>query len=365
MKRTIKIWPWLLLLLSGPLLGQTGHQGLPLPENQVFPHFVLGDGYLSEFALLNTEDSVTVSGTLYLFTQSGDPFFVLHQQQEVSQIDVVLPPQGVQFIRVAPVGEGLQVGWALLDIPDDMGGGRTMARHVHGTIFYRHQTNMMVDTSVGIAGNGYERGDLRTYRLPVRINDLLDVGVAVLNAGAGEIAVNFRLRASDGSVVRASSTANPPFDSLSAGQQMAMFVPSFFPDVDFSDFTGVLEITTQQEGLVVAALLLDTGLLTSTNVAEEVEPAPQTVTVTNDGFSFSPDQITINAGDTVEFVLNGIHNAVEVSETTWNANGTLSNGGFALPLGGGEVTLNEPGTYYYVCQPHVGAFGMKGRIIVN
>jgi plastocyanin len=352
-------------MLGVTLFGQTGHQGLPLSENQIFPHYVLGDGYSTEFVLLNTEDSETVTGTLYLFDTSGNPLFVLYQQQEVSQIAVVIPPGGVQIIAADPVGTGLQVGWALLEIPDGPGGDRSAARDVHGTVIFTNETDMVVNSKVGISGNRYESGDLRTYWVPVQVNDRLNVGVAVVNASAGEIAVNFRLKLPDGSVLRGSSTASPPVDSLAAGQQMAMFVPSFFPDVDFSDFTGVLEITAQQEGLVVAALLLDSGLLSSTSVAEKVSTAPETVVVTNVGFAFSPDEITINAGDTVDFQIGGSHNVVEVSEGTWNADGTTSNGGFSLPFGGGMVTLDDPGTYYYVCQPHVGSFGMKGKIIVN
>jgi plastocyanin len=58
-----------------------------------------------------------------------------------------------------------------------------------------------------------------------------------------------------------------------------------------------------------------------------------THTILNSGFSFSPSTLTINLGDTVKFVLASIHNAREVSQTTWNANGTTSNGGFETPFG--------------------------------
>ena len=86
-------------------------------------------------------------------------------------------------------------------------------------------------------------------------------------------------------------------------------------------------------------------------------------TVTNTGLSFTPADITITAGDTVDWQIGIIHNVVEVSETTWNANGTTSNTGFELPFGGGQVVLTTPGTYYYVCQPHAAA-SMKGRVVV-
>ena len=88
-----------------------------------------------------------------------------------------------------------------------------------------------------------------------------------------------------------------------------------------------------------------------------------TLTVVNSNTTFSPDEIQINPGDTVIFNLGSQHNVVEVSEETWNANGNTSNGGFTLDFGGGELVLNTPGTYYYVCEPHA-SLGMKGIIVV-
>ena len=80
-------------------------------------------------------------------------------------------------------------------------------------------------------------------------------------------------------------------------------------------------------------------------------------------YTFAPAELTINVWDTVVFDLGSIHNAVEVSESNWIANNGTSNGGFDVPYGGGTVTFNTPGIYYYVCQAHIG-FGMKGVIIV-
>lgn len=92
-----------------------------------------------------------------------------------------------------------------------------------------------------------------------------------------------------------------------------------------------------------------------------------TWTIVNSGFAFSPATLTINEGDTVVFTLMSEHNSVEVSQATWNMNGTTPlAGGWALPLGGGMVLpadLTE-GTHFYVCQPHASG-GMKGMIIVE
>jgi len=66
----------------------------------------------------------------------------------------------------------------------------------------------------------------------------------------------------------------------------------------------------------------------------------------------------------VRFVVDTVHNARQVSQASWDADDTTSNGGFDLPLGGGSVVMNDLGTAYYVCVPHA-PLGMKGTIVVN
>ncbi len=106
--------------------------------------------------------------------------------------------------------------------------------------------------------------------------------------------------------------------------------------------------------LLFAALALYSGVALSA-----------TVTITNSSFEFSPDNISINVGDTVIFQIASIHNAVEVSESTWSANGnTPLTGGFSVGFGGGQVTGLAAGVHFYVCQPHA-SLGMKGKITVN
>ncbi len=89
--------------------------------------------------------------------------------------------------------------------------------------------------------------------------------------------------------------------------------------------------------------------------------------ITNSGFNFTPATITITLGDDVNFNLESIHNAVEVSLATWNINGnTPLPGGFQTPTSGGLVQTSQlgVGTHYYVCSPHA-FMGMKGTIIVQ
>lgn len=90
-----------------------------------------------------------------------------------------------------------------------------------------------------------------------------------------------------------------------------------------------------------------------------------TVTIVNSGFTFSPASVTITVGDSVKFTLASNHNAVEVSQATWNANGNTALPGFSTSFGGGLVLPAQltVGTHYYVCSPHA-SLGMKGEIIV-
>ncbi|HEY9113902.1 MAG TPA: T9SS type A sorting domain-containing protein [Bacteroidales bacterium] len=98
-----------------------------------------------------------------------------------------------------------------------------------------------------------------------------------------------------------------------------------------------------------------------------VQLPAETMTIVNEGFAFSPDSINIPLGYNILFDLGIIHNAVEVSQETWEANGnTPLDGGFAVPFGGGLVTSDmlPEGTHYYVCTPHAEG-GMKGMIVVQ
>lgn len=89
--------------------------------------------------------------------------------------------------------------------------------------------------------------------------------------------------------------------------------------------------------------------------------------VSNSGTTFTIDTLTIIEGDTVNFDLPSPHNATEVSQATWNANGNTALPGGFQALSGGELVLPAElpvGTHYYVCQPHA-SMGMKAIIIVD
>jgi plastocyanin len=108
--------------------------------------------------------------------------------------------------------------------------------------------------------------------------------------------------------------------------------------------------------LLLSLLLLSTSLTSFCTVW----------TVNNSANTFTPATITITFGDTVNFVITNAHDAVEVSQTTWNVNGNTPLPGFSVPFGGGMVLPAQlgVGTHYYVCTPHA-SIGMKGTIIVQ
>ena len=97
-----------------------------------------------------------------------------------------------------------------------------------------------------------------------------------------------------------------------------------------------------------------------------------TVTTTDDSsdmesyMDFSPEDLTIAIGDCVNFVMSTTHNAVEVSQETYDALGINPlDGGFEVDYGETkEVYFGEAGTHYYVCQPHAGG-EMIGTITVE
>jgi len=99
-----------------------------------------------------------------------------------------------------------------------------------------------------------------------------------------------------------------------------------------------------------------------------ITPAMSTTwTINNSGFAFTPDTIRILFGDDVNFSLESSHDVLEVSQESWDANGTTAlESGFSLPFGGGSLSMSQlsVGTHWYVCTVHAST-GMKGVIIVE
>ena len=91
------------------------------------------------------------------------------------------------------------------------------------------------------------------------------------------------------------------------------------------------------------------------------------------GLQFSPNAVTINAGETVTFrnISTFTHTVSTVADTPVETQAVMLPNG-ATPFDSGAIAPNEsfshtfttPGTYRYFCEPHVGQ-GMIGTVIVN
>ena len=97
-----------------------------------------------------------------------------------------------------------------------------------------------------------------------------------------------------------------------------------------------------------------------------------TVTTTDDTsdmevyMDFSPENITIAVGDCINFVMSNSHNAIEISQDSYESrDGTPLTGGFQVDFAETkEVYFGAAGVHYYVCQPHVN-MDMFGTVTVE
>jgi plastocyanin len=81
------------------------------------------------------------------------------------------------------------------------------------------------------------------------------------------------------------------------------------------------------------------------------------------GLTFTPQNITINVGDTIEWVwIVGGHSTTSGTpghpDGLWDSG--IQNAGFTF-----SQTFNTPGTFAYYCSPHGLCCGMIGSVIVN
>ena len=106
--------------------------------------------------------------------------------------------------------------------------------------------------------------------------------------------------------------------------------------------------------IMLSALFLSFSLAASAYAAE--------ITMGSGGnLIFSPNELTISAGDTVKFVNGELppHNMVVKDHPELSHTDLAFMGGESF-----EVTFPESGDYEFQCDPHAGA-GMKGVIHVN
>lgn len=128
----------------------------------------------------------------------------------------------------------------------------------------------------------------------------------------------------------------------------------------------IMEVPAPGEKDVKEMVVANEGSEIAEPAEGEKQTIPETFEVKTKGLTFFPDILSIKKGDQVKFVLGSSHNVAQVEKETWDAN--LKNplqDGFKVGFGETkEVTFDQPGTYYYVCQPHA-SLNMKGIIVVE
>jgi plastocyanin len=112
------------------------------------------------------------------------------------------------------------------------------------------------------------------------------------------------------------------------------------------------------------AILAVLGMLTA--LASAGSAGAETVEVTTSGLTFAPDAVTIDVGDSVHFTGLFFHNVAESDcpntvSSVWN--GGFRSGGTSAVLEWTYV-FDEPGTYCYICEPHIGDL-MVGTVTVQ
>lgn len=111
-------------------------------------------------------------------------------------------------------------------------------------------------------------------------------------------------------------------------------------------------------------------LLTFHLIASFIIANAATVNINIVGFSYSPSNVTVNVGDVININTNSLHPTTQVSQATWNANGTtpIANALFISEITTITFTITADlagTTIYYVCENHVLSSGMKGQIVVS
>jgi hypothetical protein len=256
-----------------------GHRGHNVNKNLIFPHLALGEGYTTAVVLMNPGQSPqAVVGVLYFFDAAGNPLVVNDGTQEADHFDVELVPHMIWYREFTPLDPALVVGWALFQVEGNGNGGGNGNGHgnghgngnggkvawhgdpheqVFGTLIYSHFSGDVLDTQVGVLGSHYRTGYFRGQAVPVLAGVNVNTGVALVNIWSEAIEVNLQLMDATGTLVAEATVALDP------GHQQAQFVTEIFPDVDLTNFTGILEIRTEGEGLVVVGLLASGPVLTS------------------------------------------------------------------------------------------------------
>ncbi len=202
-----------------------------------FAQFGSGGGFTSDTVLVNPRAVGSVSGTLVLLDEQGQPMPVgLAGSGLESSRSFSIPALGV--VTISTDGNGsLSVGSARVSADGPLGG--VVRFHIPG---------------IGIAGVGESRPLIRLL-IPVRRTPGgISTGIALQNPGAAPVTIALQLRDTTGTVVPGGTA---PSRNLAAGGHLARFVEELFPEANTQDFHGTLSV--EVTGGKVAATALELG----------------------------------------------------------------------------------------------------------
>lgn len=206
----------------------------------------------------------------------------------------------------------------------------------------------------GCVGDDDDDGDeYVTPTLDVETGEATDIGerTATLTGevvtleGLDEAAISFEYGEADGDL---DSTVEG--ETVSEPGDFEVAVEELIPDTAY-EFRAVAE----------AEDLVAEGAVEQFSTAE----AEPNYTVVVEGTSFTPDELTISVGETVEWVFEGGGHNIFITEAPEESDWEGTEGFDRYPQGHHhQHTFLVPGTYEYYCQPH-SHLDMEGTIVVE
>lgn len=261
--------------MIGPRDSLPGHDGRELNHNLILPQLAVGQSYTTTIVLLNlgdpdrmgwiSRDRLQARGKIIFYRQDGTRFPVsVNRSAPASEFSFSLDASKSTAFEVSASGQDTS-GWALIEVEDDddSGWGRMDDYDLHrggklmATTFYTHNSGGNTLSRVGVVPSLYETLRFLNFVVPATQDTGISTGVAIVNAGLSSATVNLRLRDFDGSTVASSSLRLPP------GNQIARFVDQLFSNTVPARFQGILEVSSNEEGVVMLGLLVSQGILTS------------------------------------------------------------------------------------------------------
>jgi hypothetical protein len=260
----------------GSFPGWGGHE---LERNLVLPQVAVGEsikttlvlfnlGHTQRMQWLEPEELIT-EGSILFFANDGQPLQVnVNGEGPLSEFPFSMEASEMLYLEITSASTNpVTTGWALIKIDDeseetDWGfmDGRRVGRgeHLMVTGFYSLRDNTgQLQSEVGVLPAVYEKGRFFSAVIAAQWVDKVKTGVAIVNTSDQDAAITLTLRGASGNALMTASM------TLAAGHQTAKFINELFSSEIPAGFRGILEIDTDDEGVVCMGLLMSDGIFTS------------------------------------------------------------------------------------------------------